>query len=83
VHSHTDRTGIETVALAEFDRAPAAVPPDPEVLSRRTAELVADLVEPAKAEALEKLGEHQRALESANAWVRTKLTPSAAGSMNG
>jgi hypothetical protein len=44
---------------------------------------VADLVEPAKSEALEELGERQRALETANAWVRTKLTPTAAGSMNG
>jgi hypothetical protein len=54
------------------------VPPDPEALSRRTTELVADLVEPAKAEALEKLGEGDRALGIANAWVRTKLAPTAA-----
>jgi len=46
VHFHTDRTGIETATLAEFDRVPAAVPPDPEAISRRVAELVADLVEP-------------------------------------
>ena len=73
MHSHTDRTGIETAALAEFDRVPAAVPPDPETFCARTTELVADLVEPAKAEALEKLGEGHQALETANAWVRTKL----------
>jgi hypothetical protein len=45
----------ETATLAEFDRVPAAVRPDPEAISRRTAELVADLVEPATSDALEKL----------------------------
>jgi hypothetical protein len=61
------------VRLAELDGVPAATPPDPEALSRRTTELVADLVEPAKSEALEKLGESHRALGIASAWVRTKL----------
>jgi len=68
----------ETIAdmaarLAELDGAPAAVLPEPEAVSRRTAELVADLVEPAKADALEKLDEGRRAFGIANAWVRTKL----------
>jgi hypothetical protein len=66
------------VRLAELDGVPAAVPTDPETLSRRTTELVADLVEPAKAEALEKLGEGDRACGIANAWVRTKLASTAA-----
>jgi len=66
------------VRLAEFDGVPPAPAPDPEAASRRTTELVADLVEPAKAEALEKLGEGDRALGIANAWVRTKLAPTAA-----
>jgi hypothetical protein len=43
------------------------------VLSRRTTELVADLVEPAKSDALDKLGEGRRSLDIANAWVRRKL----------
>ncbi len=50
------------VRLAELDGVPPAVPRDPEALSQRTAELVADLVEPAKATALEKLGEGRQAL---------------------
>jgi hypothetical protein len=66
------------VRLAEFDGVPPAPAPDPEAASRRTTELVADLVEPAKSEALEKLGEGDRALGIANAWVRTKLAPRAA-----
>jgi len=52
--------------------------PEPEALSARTTQLVADLVQPAKAEALEKCGEGQRALDIANAWVRTKLASKAA-----
>jgi hypothetical protein len=69
--------GIADMAarLAEFDGVPAAVPPDPEALSRRTAELVADLVEPAKSTALEKLGEGERALGIAAGWVQAKLQP--------
>src|ERR1035437_6423284 len=39
----------------------------------RTTELVADLVEPAKAAALYKLDEGQRALGMATEWVRTKV----------
>jgi hypothetical protein len=63
------------VRLAEIDGVPPAVPLDPEALSRRTAELVADLVEPAKAEALDKLGEGQQALRIAAGWVQAKLAP--------
>ena len=66
------------VRLAELDGVPPAVPGDPEALSRRPTELVADLVEPAKSAALDKLGEGQRALGIANAWLRTKLAPRAA-----
>ena len=44
-----------------------------EALSRRTTELVADLVEPAKADALDKLDEGQRALGIATGWLRAKI----------
>jgi len=63
------------VRLAEFDAVAAAVPSNAEALSLRTMELVADLVEPAKAEALDKLGEGRQALRIATAWVGTKLSP--------
>ena len=36
---------------------------------------MADLVEAAKAEALDKLGEGRRAFDIAAGWVRRKLTP--------
>jgi hypothetical protein len=64
------------VRLAGFDDVPPCAPPDPESLSGRTAQLVADLVEPAKVEALDKLGEGSRAFDIAAGWVRTKLQPS-------
>ena len=59
--------------LAELDGVPAAVSLAPEALSRWTAELVADLVEPAKSDALDKLGEGQRAFGIATGWLRAKL----------
>ena len=65
------------VRLADFDGVPAALPPDADAVSRRTAELVADLVEPAKSDALEKLGEGHKALGIASDWVRMKLAPKA------
>ena len=67
------------VRLAELDGLPAVPPADTEVFSRRTAELVADLVEPAKSEALDQVGEGRRAFDIAAGWVRSKLTPPATG----
>jgi hypothetical protein len=63
------------VRLAEFDGVPPAPPPDPAVVSDRTTELLADLAEPAKSEALDKLGEGKHALDIASDWVRRKLAP--------
>jgi len=61
------------VRLAELDGASAAEPPGPDAVSHRTAELVADLVEPAKADALEKLDEGRRAFGIATGWLRAKM----------
>ena len=66
-----------TVRLAELDGVAPAVAPDPETLSRRITKLVTDVVEPAKAEALEKVGEGRQALGIAAGWVRAKLVPRA------
>ena len=66
------------VRLAELDGVPAAEPADPDVISTRAIELVADLVEPAKSTALEKLGERERARMIATGWLRAKLGPSRA-----
>ena len=69
---------IETIAdtavrLAELEGPPPAVLLEPEAHSRRTAALVSDLVEPAKADALEKLDEGRRAFGIATAWARARL----------
>jgi hypothetical protein len=69
----TEAIADTAVRLAELDGVPAAPPADPKTPSQRTAELVADLVEPAKATALEKLGEGDRAFDIAAGWVRGKL----------
>jgi hypothetical protein len=66
--------GTETIAdlacrLAELDGVPPAGPPDPDDVT----DLVADLVEPAKTTALEKLGEGARALATATGWLRAKF----------
>jgi len=62
--------------LAVLDAVPPAEPADPDAVSARVTELVADLVEPAKATALEKLDEGRQALTIATAWLRAKLAPS-------
>jgi hypothetical protein len=60
------------VRLAEIDGVPPHDLPDPEAAFRRTAELVADLVEPAKSTASEKLGEGEQAIGIAAGWLRTR-----------
>jgi hypothetical protein len=62
--------------LAELDGVPPAEPADPDAVSVHVIELVADLVEPAKTTALEKLDEGGQALAIATAWLRAKLAPS-------
>jgi hypothetical protein len=62
--------------LAALDGVPPTEQPDPEAASARVTGLVADLVEPAKATALEKLDEGRQALTIATAWLRAKLAPS-------
>jgi hypothetical protein len=59
--------------LAELDGVPPAEPADPDAVSARVTELVADLVEPAKTTALEKLGDGERAQRIAIGWLRPKF----------
>jgi hypothetical protein len=65
------------VRLAELDGVAPAAPEDPQAVQLRAGQIVADLVEPAKADALEKLGEGRQALGVASDWVRMKLAPRA------
>jgi hypothetical protein len=73
---------VTAVRLAELDGLPPAAPANAEALFGRTTEFVTDLVEPAKAEALDKLGEGERALSVATGWLRTKLAPKAISAVN-
>jgi hypothetical protein len=61
------------VRLAELDRIPSAEEADPDAHGTRTAQLVTDLIEPAKATALEKLGEGERAFNVAATWTRSRI----------
>jgi hypothetical protein len=70
---NTETLAAVACRLAELDGVPPAEPPDPDAASARVTELVADLVEPAKATALEKLGEGEQALVVAVGWLRPKL----------
>jgi hypothetical protein len=72
---NTETLAAVACRLAEFDGVPPAEPPDPEAdaASARVTELVADLVEPAKATALEKLGEGEQAQRIAIGWLRPKF----------
>ena len=73
------RTSQEIAAsalrAAELDGVEPEEPEDPDALTRRAGQLVADLVEPAKSETLDKLGEGRQALGIAAGWVRSKLAP--------
>jgi len=65
------------VRAAELDGVEPAPPEDPDALKVRAGELVADLVEPSKSEALDKGGEGRQAFGIAAGWVRSKLAPRA------
>lgn len=58
--------------FAELDGLPPAAPPDPEGVAARVTALLADLVEPARSSALDKLDEGRQALAIATAWLRSK-----------
>lgn len=62
---------------AELDGLPPAEPPDPDAVSTRVAALLADLVEPARSTALDKLDEGRQALAIATGWLRSKATSGA------
>jgi hypothetical protein len=74
---------VTAVRLAELDGLPPVAAADAEALSGRITELLADLVEPAKGEALDKLGEGRRAFDIAVGWVRTKLASTASEAQPG
>ncbi len=69
----SQEVAVMAVRAAELDAVEPAPPEDPDALKIRAGQLVADLVEPAKSEALDKLGEGRQAFDIAAGWVRAKL----------
>ncbi len=67
---------VMTGRIAELDGLPPAVWTKPEAVSARAVVLAADLVEPARATALEKLDEGHQAHRIATDWLRSRLTVS-------
>jgi hypothetical protein len=66
---------LSAMRAAELDGVEPVPPDDPDAVNVRAGELVADLVEPAKSEALEKLGEGERSFGIAAGWLRAKMAP--------
>jgi len=64
---------LDEVVLPESEHQDAR---NADAVSARAAALVADLVEPAKSTALEKLGEGERAMRVATSWFQAKVTAS-------
>lgn len=63
---------VMTDRIAELDGVPPAMPPDRDKVAGRVAARVADLIEPARSTALEKLDEGQQAHRIATDWLRSK-----------
>lgn len=66
-----------TLRLAELDGVDVTLPgDDDEEASAGIEASLADVVEPAKATALEKLGDGERGLQIARGWLRSKMRSS-------
>jgi hypothetical protein len=76
----TETLADVAVRLAELDGVPPAEPGNPNETSDHALQLVADLVEPAKATALHELGESREAMTIGAAWLSAKLGPVPAAS---
>jgi hypothetical protein len=73
----SQEVAASAVRAAELDGVAPGPPENPVALNARAGQLVADLVEPAKVEALDKVGEGRRAFDIAAGWVRSKFEPTA------
>ena len=79
--SQSEQLSVMAADSAELDGVEAAGPDDADELESRIAQLVADLVEPSKSTALDKLGEGRPAFDIANAWLRAKFGIAAGASL--
>jgi hypothetical protein len=74
--ARSQRLAVMAEAAADDERLPAFAGPSADHIAALEAQRLADLVEPARSAALDKLGEDERAIEIAAAWLRPKLLPS-------
>jgi hypothetical protein len=73
-------------ACAQDEGVAGLTPPTPDDVAALEAQRLADLIEPARSAALDKLGEDERAIAIAAAWLRPRLTlprPSASAAERG
>jgi hypothetical protein len=75
----TQELAVMADRIAELDGVPPAAPTDPDVVARRAGVLAADLIEPARSTALEKLDVGRLAHRLATGWLRSKLQSPPAG----
>jgi hypothetical protein len=73
----TERAAVMADRLAELDGLEPTDFDDEDAVAARVPAILADLVEPAKATALEKLGEGERAIRIATGWVRARVAGTA------
>ena len=69
----SQRLGALAIGLTDKEDVAPPTPPAPEAATARVEQLIADLVELARVEALEDLGQGRRAFGIASSWVRGKL----------
>ena len=69
----SERSAVIADRLAELDGLRSAIVAEPPGFDARVAELVADLVEPARVRAYDELGDGRRAQAIAVSWLRPKL----------
>jgi hypothetical protein len=69
----SQQIAVMAMHAAELDGVEPEEPDDRDAVNVRAGELVPDLVQPARSETLDKLGEGRQALDIAAGWVRAKL----------
>lgn len=69
----SQRLGAIAIGLTDKEDVAPPMPPAEKIAAARVERQIADVVEPARAEALEDLGQGRRAFGIAASWVRGKL----------
>jgi hypothetical protein len=76
--TRSEKMAVIATRMAELDGTEPPPPDDQAAFEARVAQLVSDLVEPARSKAYDELGDGRRAIELAVRWLRPKLAADAA-----